>query len=632
MRVRIVWLTAAISFLCAFSLRSPAQNSARSQGSQVRKTAEAKRTPELGDNDALNGARRAFAISLLMSLGNEARSYSDLGLRPRVLARTADVLWDVDSETARALFNRAWEAAERGDAEEVTIKTKDNPPAMVVALRRMGGRDLRAEVVSIVAKRDPNLGEELLAKLKKESEREAEESKNTRGRSDNWSASEAALKRLLIARKLLEDGQVESALVFAGPALDQVNEKSIRFLSALRKKNPEPADQRFAILLARAEIDPSSDANTVSGLASYAFTPSFYIVFTSDGQTLWSQPEDPFASMETPNLPSALRQRFFQVAAMILLRPLPPRDQDFSTAGRWGKYMVIRRLLPLFDQYAPDSATALRAQLTELKGNSSKEPTDNGSRFLTEGIKPEPSARDIFEKMQNDLDYARTSRERDDICAAAAVRLASKGDFRARDVVDKIDDSERRAKIREYVDFEFIRVAIRKKDAQETARLAKESKVTHAQRAWAYAQAARILSDSQHEDIARLLDEAIAEIQRIQDSHSDQAVLLVAVARRFLDVDRERAWQTMSDALKEANRADNFTGESVVTFWISAGGIMKFNKLGGEDGGLPSMFALLVRDDLDRSVELARSLKNDGPRAAAILAIADALLKEPRKN
>jgi len=44
------------------------------------------------------------------------------------------------------------------------------------------------------------------------------------------------------------------------------------------------------------------------------------------------------------------------------------------------------------------------------------------------------------------------------------------------------------------------------------------------------------------------------------------------------------------------------------------------------------MFALLVRDDLDRSVELARSLKNDGPRAAAILAIADALLKEPRKN
>jgi hypothetical protein len=158
MRVRIVWLTAAISFSCAFSHRSPAQNSARTQGSQVKTTAEAKRSPELGDNDALNGARRAFAISLLIPLGNEARSYSDIGLRPRVLARTADVLWDVDSETARALFNRAWEAAERGDAEEVTIKTKDNPPAMVVALRRMGGRDLRAEVVSIVAKRDPNLG------------------------------------------------------------------------------------------------------------------------------------------------------------------------------------------------------------------------------------------------------------------------------------------------------------------------------------------------------------------------------------------------------------------------------------------------------------------------------------------
>ena len=124
--------------------------------------------------------RRTLAISLVISLADEARSYPDLALRPRVLARSADTLWNADNTTARALFRRAWEAAERGDAEEVTVKTKDNPPPMVIALRRSSGRDLRSEVLSLVARRDQTLGEEFLTKLKKENEREIDDSKNAR--------------------------------------------------------------------------------------------------------------------------------------------------------------------------------------------------------------------------------------------------------------------------------------------------------------------------------------------------------------------------------------------------------------------------------------------------------------------
>ena len=68
---------------------------------------------------------------------------------------------------ARALFKRAWEEAEKGDADEVTIKTKDNPPAMVTAMRRMSGRDLRFEVLTVMAKRDRALSEEFFAKTQK---------------------------------------------------------------------------------------------------------------------------------------------------------------------------------------------------------------------------------------------------------------------------------------------------------------------------------------------------------------------------------------------------------------------------------------------------------------------------------
>src|SRR3982750_1832813 len=75
--------------------------------------------------NAAEAQRRIFAISTVISLATEARSYKDLELRPPVLARAADALWEADNATARALFVRAWEAAEAADAAGPTINTKD---------------------------------------------------------------------------------------------------------------------------------------------------------------------------------------------------------------------------------------------------------------------------------------------------------------------------------------------------------------------------------------------------------------------------------------------------------------------------------------------------------------------------
>lgn len=67
------------------------------------------------DADLLAEARRTMAISLITSLADEARGFRDLMLRARVQARSADVLWEVDHENARALFRRAWNSAEAAD-------------------------------------------------------------------------------------------------------------------------------------------------------------------------------------------------------------------------------------------------------------------------------------------------------------------------------------------------------------------------------------------------------------------------------------------------------------------------------------------------------------------------------------
>ena len=608
-----------MSLLCSFvfSVSTSAQNPL---GKILQaKANETDRTNTSGP-DALEDERRAFAISLVVSVADEARSYSDLALRPRVLARSADVLWNADNITARALFRRAWEAAEKGDAEEVTTKTKDNPPPMVIALRRASGQDLRYEVMSLAARRDRALSEEFFAKLTKETERETEDAKSGRSR-DSWSTSDAFSKRLQVARNLLEEGQVERAMEFAAPALDQVSVYSIGFLSALRAKNSEAADQRFALLLVRAQFDPFSDANTVSGLSSYAFTPGFYVTFNADGGSRWT----PGDSVTAPNLPPALVKRFFEVASNILLRPLPPSDEDFTSSGRKGKRMVMLRLLPLFDQYAPETAAALRAQLTALGGD----PRNADNPLLTDGLMPEETGGDLIEKMQHGVDHAKTSRERDSIYADTAVGLGSQGDIRAKDVSDKIDESVLRAGVRRFVDFEFVRISIRKKAAAEAARLAKSGQLTHSQRAWAYSEAARLLMNSERPRSIELLEDAATEARRIDGSMPDRAVLLIGVAAQFLAPDRIRAWEMMDEAVREANATEKFTGDNdQIASFMGTNRFVKLINFGGKDYSISKAFRLFTQDDFYRSVDLAKSLKNSGPRAIATLAIASTVLEK----
>lgn len=611
-----------ISLLCLLVLPPPilAQNPA---GKTLQAKANERARRNISEADPLEDERRAFAISLVISIANEARSYSDLALRPRVLARSADALWNADNTTARALFRSAWEAAEKGDAEDVTVKTKDNPPPMVIALRRASGQDLRSEVLSLAARRDRALGEEFFAKLKNENEREIEDSKSKRQSSDSWSTSEAASKRLQVAGKLLDDGQVERALEFAAPALDQVNAKSIGFLSALRAKSPEAADQRFALLLARAQFDPSSDANTVSGLSSYAFTPGFYVTFNADGGSRWRQGDS--INVSPSNLPPPLVGRFFEVAGAILLKPLPPSDQDFTSSGRKGKRMVMLRLLPLFDQHAPDTAAALRAQLTALGGD----PKTAENPLLTDGLKAKETGGNSLERMQSRVDRAKTSGERDSIYADAAVSLANQGDIRAKDVSDRIDDPALRAEVRQFVDFEFVQILIRKNEASEAARLAKTEQLAHSQRAWAYTQAARLLMNSQRPRSLDLLEEAADEARRIDGNTADRTVVLIGVATQFVTADRIRAWEMMGEVVKAANSTETFTGENAqISSFMNTNSGVKLTRIGGKDFSLSGVLRSLTQDDFYRSIDLARSFKNNAPRATATLAIASAVLEK----
>ena len=335
------------------------------------------------DADAGAAQQRTVAISLVSSLADEARSFKDQTRRARVQARAADVLWDTDPDRARELFRRAWEAAETVDAENAKKRAEEMKrlEASGEPLVVRGGPDLRSEVLRLVAKRDRKLGEEFLKALDEAAEKARNEAATDQR--NNPATRLGASQRLQLARRLVEDGEVQRAIEFATPALNSVNPDSIFFLSTLREKNAQLADAAFTNLLALAARDPNSDANTVSGLSSYLFTPFLYVTFEKEGGSNQTRQRGPTPA---PEVDATLRNNFLKVAFNILMQPVPAPDQDRTTSGRAGKYLMIKRLLPLFEQYAADLAPNLRTQMTALASYVPPDMQQGENRAVNVGI------------------------------------------------------------------------------------------------------------------------------------------------------------------------------------------------------------------------------------------------------
>ncbi|HMG73822.1 MAG TPA: hypothetical protein VK582_10000 [Pyrinomonadaceae bacterium] len=563
--------------------------------------------------------RRSLAMSLLQSLAIEARSYRDEPLRARVQARIADALWDEDKENARSLFRRAWEVAEVVEKDAAQDAVNAVPGRLAASRPARPRTNLRREILQLAARRDPALGEQFLAKLtaKDEALRTSDPATNR----PEVSAAEMA-ERLRLANLFLASDNVERALQFADPALVRATTGSIQFLSTLRDKSPVAADQRFAALLSMALVDPASDANTVSLFTSYAFTPSIYLAVSPGGiPSSFSTLPRP-----APDLPPALRQSFFSVAANILLRPFAQLDQ--SSAGRAGTYFIAMRLLPLFQQFAPDLASAISAQLAALGPEASRGTAEAGASSVNRGMSGDGRREGIDDELRDRLDRAQGADARDRAYAFAAMRAADEGDARARDLVDKIEDRDTRDGVRTFVNYKYIGTLITKKRIDEALLLARKADLPHTLRTHFITQAAAIVAKDDRGRAMELLGEALTEARRIDAGTAERAYCLVALLAQFAKLDKARDWELLSEAVKAANAVADFTGENGHTSVNLEG---KFSiRMGTElvtPTTLPDVFASLAEENFYQAVDAGKTFTGDGPRALVTISIARAALE-----
>lgn len=579
--------------------------------------------------ERLRKERQTEARYLLVALASDARSFRDQVFRTRSLARIADALWEVDADEARTLFRKAWEAAEIATTEsnlrlsirdgKVIIKPEEINAQTMASIAT--SPDLRNEVLRLVAPRDRALAQELLEKLQ-ESESGSEETN-----SSMWSLSEAAQHRLSLAEYLLRKGNVERALEFADPVLSHVKISTIEFLTLLREKNPAAADQRYAAMLASTSNNLASDANTVLLLSSYIFTPRTYFVFNTQGAGSYSRSGNTSPPIDSPQL----QQAFFQTASLVLLRPQPPPDQDQSSTGVAGKFMIVKRLLPLFEQYAPrEMVASLRGQFEALNAQVNEDVRRGKTEPRPEEIAPEEEAANLEESLLKEIEQADTSRERDALYFRLALLKLNKDDLKARDYASRIEESGFRKQAQAWVDWSLAVSAIQKKKTDLALELNRTGEFTHIQRVWILTQAAKLFAKAERAKALSLVDAATAEARRIDGGDLDRPRGLFAVADALRVVDPARVSEAIFEAVKAANSTDGFTGEGgMITQTMHAREQIRINPQNIPEFDIEATFSALATDDYQRAVELARGFQAEAPRANATIAIARSMLREP---
>jgi hypothetical protein len=494
---------------------------------------------------------------------------------------------------------------------------------------------LRSEVLRLAAKRDRALGEELLDKMKEVRKQEAADAASP-ARTDPFDTPASLRQRLRLANQLLET-DVERALQFADPGLVTVTMDGLEFLSLLREKNPAAADQRYARLLRIAGTDLQSDANTISLLSSYLFTPHLFVTFPREGGQAASQTNQ---RTPPPDVTPELRSAFFRAAAQVLLRPAPSREQDRSSSGLRGKYLAVRRLLPVFEQYAPkEIVEQLRGELASLEQGADDDLREEAedaegpgefARPVKDG--PERTAEDMEKMLLDRIERAKTSAERDAIYLQLATRTAQKGDMRARDFTDKIEDSELRKQVKPYVDMTLAMQVVEKKDTEKALNIARNGELTHIQRVWVLTEAAGQMPPADREKALEIVGEAAAEARRIDGSDPDRPRALIAVANALMPLDRARAWEMMLEVTKASNSVEGFNGEDGrLMMRLQTKNMASMHTSTVDEFNLNGIFSSLSKDNATQAIEIARSFEREAPRATALIAVARALLSEKGK-
>jgi hypothetical protein len=595
---------------------------------------------------AAERARRALAASLLTETADKARSFDDLFYRAKVQMLAADALWPQDAPRAYAIFRHAWEAAaasDKAETEEAAREAAASPTAFPKVT------DARDEVLTRAAARDARLAEIFLRDLAREND-EGAAVRNEPARRTAWrKLSASGERRLALASELLQAHETLRAVEVAGPLLNEgVSAPLIVFIMRLRDQSMSDGDAFYLRLLERAAADPQTDANAVLLLSSPFVSPGLLVGVDEFGSLQFSVISSAKAYAAANSVFTARTwETFYNLAASVLSRPLPPRD-TLTMQDLVARFYAAGRLLPLFENSSSPQAAAyaplLRARHSELFNEIEAGRREQvSSQFGAGSMARDAGYTDPLRTQARELAEATDPAERSSL-ALSVIRTAVRNKFwdRARRAAAEIEDERRRQSALTFIQVHQIKDILhayedpKEDDYEEVAKFVRGASVPPFAKAWGLAQVAVIAARKRDaratQTVSELIDEAESHAARSPQGRPERVAAYGVVTILASRLSAARAWELLHEMVKAANSADDFTGdEASLDLSPDADSVAASDdfKIEAEVFRLDEIFATMARLDFDKALAEARALSGDVPQALATIAVAKSRVQNP---
>ena len=434
--------------------------------------------------------------------------------RIRMLALTADVLWEKDEKRARALFKQAL-------SEFVGI-TETVPPRSPDAVREaqysMESRwQLREEVLQIIARRSPSLARDFLRATKRTSAQAGPYDEEAR-----WELSLASQVAVSEPRQALEIAEENLE--------KELSQDLVGIYIKLKAKDGEAAEKLLdGIMKKLRAADLGADYNSAS----------LALLLLQTG----AHPDDksqPVLGERT------IRELIDLLAAAALREPSDSRAPDSGYDGE-GRPLLLTQLQSIMgdvEKYAPARAVALKKKIGEL--NKRVSPEQKALRELEEDL-----VNGDVETMIKAADKA-SEKFRDKIYQHAAQKAVEEGDFdRARQIISEHVSEPLRTTMLSNVDRRSVWSEAELGKVGEVKRLLSE--VPPEERAGILVQtAATAIGKADKKAVIELLEEAQG-LLGAQASNATELHTLLEIARTYTRVEPVKSFEIIEPTVDHLN-------------------------------------------------------------------------------
>ena len=564
--------------------------------------------------------KRRQALLALKDIYKESKSYDDLALRVRVKAQIADVLWQVEPDSARDMLITAFDDA---------TALKQDPAKR---------RSLRSEIIRVAARRDRDLVKELIARFEAEKENESGQPplqnsfdhSTERGSllldsASTLLAADDQQGAVSLARRSLSEGRAGRFLFFLTQLMgkDQTAGEKL-FLDALAVLRQGPADPNDLLFYGMWMFYPNSLAVGTLGPR----TPGGDMIPRAAGVEVYSYGMD--FSAAQPKYPALLRP-YLETSADVLARfeAIPGLAESVKEVEL--KRFALRQLLPLFEANLPERAEAMRAELNSLGVPPpwAVSPKETPGKNADPRFPDDLSTSDLITNIKKIPDEL----ERDNIFFQQALRAYNRGDFdRARTLASEITRANSKDSLITVITYNRAQKEIERGDLDDAEKTA-TTQLDRVRRAEVYAQLYKAWAERGDMQRANeMITYAASEAAKV-DPRDHRAQVYIYLASMVTAGDAPKAFELLEAAVGDINAAEKFDpAGSVLLFEMQSPKGSKSTMGFSRSVSLLSVIPPLAKTDLTRAINAARYLTVPEPRALAVIAACRDMLAADKKG